>query len=82
MVLFVVTLGAMWTVAPGHGASLHQRRAPPARGGRGIAEMSLPSSGTSASELFACIVLLSLIGFVSNALLAIVEKRRLRWQQA
>lgn len=35
-----------------------------------------------ASELFAGIVLLGLIGFVSNALLAIAERSLLRWQQA
>ncbi|WP_297724173.1 ABC transporter permease [Limnohabitans sp. Rim8] len=34
-----------------------------------------------ASELFAGIVLLGLIGFVSNALLASVELRLLRWQK-
>ena len=34
-----------------------------------------------ASDLFAGIVLLGLIGFVSNALLALAEKRLLRWQQ-
>jgi len=34
-----------------------------------------------ASDLFAGIVLLGLIGFVSNALLAFAEKRLLRWQQ-
>ncbi|MFM9927410.1 ABC transporter permease [Variovorax sp. H27-G14] len=34
-----------------------------------------------ASELFAGIVLLGLIGFVSNALLAFAEQRLLRWQQ-
>ena len=34
-----------------------------------------------ASELFAGIVLLGLIGFTSNALLAIAEKKLLRWQQ-
>ena len=33
-----------------------------------------------ASELFAGIVLLGLIGFTSNALLAIAEKKLLRWQ--
>jgi len=34
-----------------------------------------------ASDLFAGIVLLGLIGFASNALLAVAEKRLLRWQQ-
>jgi ABC-type nitrate/sulfonate/bicarbonate transport system permease component len=34
-----------------------------------------------ASDLFAGIVLLGLIGFASNALLAFAEKRLLRWQQ-
>jgi len=34
-----------------------------------------------ASELFAGIVLLGLIGFASNALLAVAEKKLLRWQQ-
>ncbi len=34
-----------------------------------------------ASDLFAGIALLGLIGFVSNALLAAAEKRLLRWQQ-
>jgi len=34
-----------------------------------------------ASELFAGIVLLGLIGFVSNALLALAEKKLLRWQR-
>ena len=34
-----------------------------------------------ASDLFAGIVLLGLIGFMSNALLAFAEKRLLRWQQ-
>ena len=34
-----------------------------------------------ASELFAGIVLLGLIGFTSNALLSIAEKKLLRWQQ-
>jgi sulfonate transport system permease protein len=34
-----------------------------------------------ASELFAGIVLLGLIGFTSNALLALAEKKLLRWQQ-
>lgn len=34
-----------------------------------------------ASDLFAGIVLLGLIGFVSNALLAFAEQRLLRWQQ-
>lgn len=34
-----------------------------------------------ASELFAGIVLLGLIGFASNALLALAEKRLLRWQR-
>jgi ABC-type nitrate/sulfonate/bicarbonate transport system permease component len=34
-----------------------------------------------ASELFAGIVLLGTIGFVSNALLALAERRLLRWQQ-
>jgi sulfonate transport system permease protein len=34
-----------------------------------------------ASELFAGIVLLGLIGFVSNALLALAERRLLRWQR-
>ena len=33
-----------------------------------------------ASELFAGIVLLGAIGFVSNALLALAERRLLRWQ--
>lgn len=33
-----------------------------------------------ASELFAGIVLLGLIGFVSNALLAVAEKKLLKWQ--
>ncbi len=33
------------------------------------------------SELFAGIVLLGLIGFAANALLAVAEKRLLRWQQ-
>jgi ABC-type nitrate/sulfonate/bicarbonate transport system permease component len=33
-----------------------------------------------ASELFAGIALLGAIGFVSNALLAVAEKRLLRWQ--
>jgi sulfonate transport system permease protein len=35
-----------------------------------------------ASELFAGIVLLGLIGFVSNAMLAMAEKKLLRWQHA
>jgi sulfonate transport system permease protein len=35
-----------------------------------------------ASELFAGIVLLGLIGFVANALLALAERRLLRWQHA
>ncbi len=35
-----------------------------------------------ASELFAGIVLLGAIGFASNALLALAERRLLRWQQA
>jgi ABC-type nitrate/sulfonate/bicarbonate transport system permease component len=35
-----------------------------------------------ASELFAGIALLGLIGFTSNALLALAEKKLLRWQQA
>ena len=35
-----------------------------------------------ASELFAGIALLGLIGFASNALLAFAEKRLLRWQNA
>jgi ABC-type nitrate/sulfonate/bicarbonate transport system permease component len=34
-----------------------------------------------ASELFAGIVLLGLIGFVTNALLAVAERRLLRWQR-
>jgi sulfonate transport system permease protein len=34
-----------------------------------------------ASELYAGIVLLGLIGFASNALLALAEKKLLRWQQ-
>jgi ABC-type nitrate/sulfonate/bicarbonate transport system permease component len=34
-----------------------------------------------ASELFAGIVLLGLIGFASNALLAVTEKRLLKWQK-
>ena len=34
-----------------------------------------------ASDLFAGIVLLGLIGFVSNALLAFAEQRLLRWQR-
>ena len=34
-----------------------------------------------ASELFAGIVLLGGIGFVANALLAIAERRLLRWQR-
>jgi ABC-type nitrate/sulfonate/bicarbonate transport system permease component len=33
-----------------------------------------------ASDLFAGIVLLGLIGFASNALLAFAEQRLLRWQ--
>ena len=33
-----------------------------------------------ASELFAGIVLLGLIGFASNALLAVAEKKLLKWQ--
>ena len=35
-----------------------------------------------ASDLFAGIVLLGLIGFTSNALLALVERKLLRWQRA
>ena len=35
-----------------------------------------------ASELFAGIVLLGLIGFASSALLAVFEKRLLKWQQS
>jgi ABC-type nitrate/sulfonate/bicarbonate transport system permease component len=34
-----------------------------------------------ASDLFAGIVLLGLVGFVSNALLAFAEQRLLRWQR-
>jgi ABC-type nitrate/sulfonate/bicarbonate transport system permease component len=34
-----------------------------------------------ASELFAGIVLLGLIGFASNAMLAIAEKKLLKWQK-
>jgi ABC-type nitrate/sulfonate/bicarbonate transport system permease component len=34
-----------------------------------------------ASELFAGIILLGAIGFLSNALLALVERRLLRWQR-
>jgi ABC-type nitrate/sulfonate/bicarbonate transport system permease component len=34
-----------------------------------------------ASELFAGIVLLGAIGFLSNALLALAERRLLQWQQ-
>lgn len=35
-----------------------------------------------ASELFAGVLLLGAVGFVSNALLALAERRLLRWQQA
>ena len=34
-----------------------------------------------ASELFAGIALLGLIGFAANALLALAERRLLRWQK-
>ena len=40
----------------------------------------LASRSFHASELFAGIVLLGAIGFVSNALLALAERRLLRWQ--
>jgi sulfonate transport system permease protein len=42
----------------------------------------LASRSFRASELFAGIVLLGAIGFASNALLALAERRLLRWQQA
>jgi ABC-type nitrate/sulfonate/bicarbonate transport system permease component len=40
----------------------------------------LASRSFRASELFAGIVLLGAIGFASNALLAVAEKKLLRWQ--
>lgn len=50
------------------------------QGGLGQAIL-LAARAFRASELFAGIVLLGLIGFVSNALLALAEHRLLRWQR-
>jgi len=42
----------------------------------------LAARSFQSGELFAGVMLLGLVGFVSNALLALVEHRALRWQQA
>ena len=91
MVLFVVSFGAMWPVllATVQGlANVEPRLREVAVVGEMIASQPglgqailLAARSFRASELFAGIVLLGLIGFVSNAALAFAERRLLRWQQ-
>ncbi|RYF52561.1 MAG: ABC transporter permease subunit [Comamonadaceae bacterium] len=96
MVLAVVAFGAMWPVllATVHGfASVHERLREVSEAlqlsraayvfkvGSGLGQaILLAARAFRASELFAGIALLGAIGFVSNALLAVAERRLLRWQ--
>jgi ABC-type nitrate/sulfonate/bicarbonate transport system permease component len=91
MVLFVVSFGAMWPVllATVKGlANVEPRLREVAVVGEMIASQPglgqailLAARSFRASELFAGIVLLGALGFVSNALLASLEHRLLRWQR-
>lgn len=91
MVLFVVSFGAMWPVllATVKGlANVEPRLREVAVVGEMIASQPglgqailLAARSFRASELFAGIVLLGALGFVSNVLLAGLEHRLLRWQR-